>query len=307
MFAALTRRVADDAVIAVDVGNNTYSFGRYFECTGQSVLMSGYLGSIGFGFPAAMGAWAAAPDRQIVAVTGDGGFGQYLAELTTAVKYDMNITHVLLDNAQLGKITKEQRAGEFDVWQTSLHNPDFAEYARICGALGIRVDRADQLDPTALPRGAGATRARRWSHVLADGEPASDRVDRQLPLASGAGTGRSAPAQEASRAATGKMSAEARPAATNAAAVAGVIRSRLTPMAVLATMNGSEVACSSPAAAAPVGADRRPVEHRRHARGRRAGRAGRSAPARGSTGWSSSAFRSNSMPLVTKNTGMTKP
>ena len=77
-----------------------------------------------------MGAWAAAPDRPIVAVTGDGGFGQYLAELTTAVKYGMNITHVLLNNAQLGKITKEQRAGEWDVWQTSLHNPDFAAYAR---------------------------------------------------------------------------------------------------------------------------------------------------------------------------------
>ena len=160
IFDALTRHVADDAVIAVDVGNNTYSFGRYFECAGQSVLMSGYLGSIGFGFPAAMGAWAAAPERQIVAVTGDGGFGQYLAELTTAVKYDMDITHVLLDNHMLGKISKEQRAGEFDVWQTSLHNPDFAEYATLCGALGIRVDRADQLDE-ALARRAGPPRARR--------------------------------------------------------------------------------------------------------------------------------------------------
>jgi thiamine pyrophosphate-dependent acetolactate synthase large subunit-like protein len=146
IFDSLSRLVDDHAVIAVDVGNNTYSFGRYFECKRQSVLMSGYLGSIGFGFPAAMGAWAAAPDRQIVAVTGDGGFGQYLAELTTAVKYDMNITHVLLDNAQLGKISKEQRAGEWEVWQTSLHNPDFAEYARICGALGIRVDHRDALD-----------------------------------------------------------------------------------------------------------------------------------------------------------------
>ena len=67
------------------------------------MLMSGYLGSIGFGFPAAMGAWAAAPDRPIVAVTGDGGFGQYLAELTTAVKYGMNITHVLLNNSTLGQ------------------------------------------------------------------------------------------------------------------------------------------------------------------------------------------------------------
>ena len=49
--------------------------------------MSGYLGSIGFAFPAAMGAWAAAPDRKIIALAGDGGFGQYMAEFTTAVKY----------------------------------------------------------------------------------------------------------------------------------------------------------------------------------------------------------------------------
>lgn len=147
VFDALTRHVPGDAVIAVDVGNNTYSFGRYFECkAGQHVLMSGYLGSIGFGFPAAMGAWAAAPDRPIVAVTGDGGFGQYLAEMTTAVKYGMNITHVLLNNSQLGKISKEQRAAEWDVWQTSLHNPEFAAYAQLCGAHGQRVTARDQLD-----------------------------------------------------------------------------------------------------------------------------------------------------------------
>jgi pyruvate oxidase len=146
VFDAMSRLVPDDAVIAVDVGNNTYSFGRYFECTRQSVLMSGYLGSIGFGYPAAMGAWAAAPDRPIVAVTGDGGFGQYLAELTTAVKYGMDITHVLINNSQLGKISKEQRAVEMAVWQTSLHNPDFADYARICGAHGVRVDHRDQID-----------------------------------------------------------------------------------------------------------------------------------------------------------------
>jgi len=147
VFDALTRHVPRDAVIAVDVGNNTYSFGRYFECkAGQHVLMSGYLGSIGFGFPAAMGAWAAAPDRPIVAVTGDGGFGQYLAEITTAVKYGMNITHVLLNNSQFGKISKEQRAAEWDVWQTALHNPEFAAYAQLCGDHGQRVTARDQLD-----------------------------------------------------------------------------------------------------------------------------------------------------------------
>ncbi len=146
VFDSLTRLVPGNAVIAVDVGNNTYSFGRYFECKQQSVLMSGYLGSIGFGFPAAMGAWAAAPDRPTVCITGDGGFGQYMGELTTAVKYGMNITHILLNNNELGKISKEQRAGEWEVWQTSLVNPDFAEYAKLCGAMGVRVSEVDQLD-----------------------------------------------------------------------------------------------------------------------------------------------------------------
>jgi thiamine pyrophosphate-dependent acetolactate synthase large subunit-like protein/nitrite reductase/ring-hydroxylating ferredoxin subunit len=153
LFAALTRHVPEDAVMCVDVGNNTYSFGRYFECTGQAVLMSGYLGSIGFALPAALGAWAATREegtrffgRKVVSVSGDGGFGQYMAELTTAVKYGMNITHVLLNNDELGKISKEQRSGEWPVWQTGLRNPDFAEYAKLCGALGVRVTRSEELD-----------------------------------------------------------------------------------------------------------------------------------------------------------------
>lgn len=145
-FAALSRQIDPDAVICVDVGNNTYSFGRYFESTNQDVLMSGYLGSIGFGFAAALGAWAAAPDRQIVSVSGDGGFGQYLAELTTAVKYEMDITHILLNNSSLAKISKEQRAAGHAVWQTDLLNPDFAAFAQLCGAFGIQVTDMDELD-----------------------------------------------------------------------------------------------------------------------------------------------------------------
>ena len=58
----------------------------------------------------------------------------------------MNITHVLLNNNELGKISKEQRAGNWDVWQTSLSNPDFSRYAEICGAMGIRVTDPKELD-----------------------------------------------------------------------------------------------------------------------------------------------------------------
>lgn len=145
VFEALNTHLPPYAVIAVDVGNHSYSFGRYFEAREQSVLMSGYLGSIGFGFPAAMGAWAADPTRPIVAVTGDGGFGQYLADFTTAVKYQMNITHILLNNSELAKISEEQRSAEYQIWQTSLRNPNFAEYARNCGGYGRRVEGREDL------------------------------------------------------------------------------------------------------------------------------------------------------------------
>jgi len=153
VFDAMTRLVPDDAIIPVDVGNNTYAFGRYFEPEDQSVLMSGYLGSIGFAFPAALGAWAATQEpesrfagRSVVSVSSDGGFGQYMSEFTTAVKYDMDVTHVLLNDDELGKISKEQRTGGWDVWQTDLVNPGFAEFAENCGGHGVHVEDPDALD-----------------------------------------------------------------------------------------------------------------------------------------------------------------
>ena len=157
IFDAMNKLVPSNAIIAVDVGNNTYSFGRYFESSGdQSVLMSGYLGSIGFGYPAGIGAWAATQVKDrwdgkfykapVIVVSGDGGFGQYAWEVTTAAKYGMNITHVLLHNSELGKISKEQRAGGWDVWETSLSNPNIAEFVDSCGGLGIRVTKRSELE-----------------------------------------------------------------------------------------------------------------------------------------------------------------
>jgi len=154
IFEALGEVVPDDAIIAVDVGNNTYSFGHFFECRGrQDVLMSGYLGSIGFALPAALGASVAVrrggphAGRKVVSVSGDGGLGQYLAELTTAVKYGFGLTHVLLDNGELAKITREQIGALRSTWETSLVNPDFAAFAESCGAAGFRVTTADELRP----------------------------------------------------------------------------------------------------------------------------------------------------------------
>ncbi|WP_299300569.1 thiamine pyrophosphate-binding protein [uncultured Litoreibacter sp.] len=152
IFDALGKLVPDDTIFAVDVGNNTYSFGRYLETKGnQRVLMSGYLGSIGFGFPAGLGAWAATQDvaelkgRKVVSISGDGGFGQYPMDFTTAVKYGMDVTHILLHNGELGKISKEQRSGEWPVWETDLINPSFAAFAKLCGGHGQKVTKTEDI------------------------------------------------------------------------------------------------------------------------------------------------------------------
>ena len=146
IMKVLSLILPQDAVIALDVGNNTYSFGRYFESKNQTVLLSGYLGSIGFSFPAAMGAVMAQDVRPVISLSGDGGFAQYMAEFNTAVLHNMNITHILLNNNELGKISKEQRDTKLPVWQTKLSNPDFAQYANECGGLGIKVINNSQLE-----------------------------------------------------------------------------------------------------------------------------------------------------------------
>jgi len=147
VFETMNKLTPKDAVMCVDVGNNAYSFGRYFEPTDQDFIMSGYLGSIGFALPAAIGAWAAVGNsRPVIAVAGDGGICQYLAEITTLVKYNMPVKLIILNNHELGKISKEQRAGQFDVWKTSLSNPNFAEFAQSCGAWGKRVENQEDLE-----------------------------------------------------------------------------------------------------------------------------------------------------------------
>ena len=160
LFREMSAVVPANAVLSVDVGNNTYSFGRYFETKdGQDVLLSGYLGSIGFAFPAAIGAACAAPDRPQWAVAGDGGFGQYAMEFTTAVRYGLPIKLVLLNNHEIAKISKEQRGVELPVWATELVNPNFAEFARMCGGFGLRVRHNDEvrdgLEQLAAHEGAG--------------------------------------------------------------------------------------------------------------------------------------------------------
>ena len=147
VFLELNKQAPEKGVMCVDVGNNAYSFGRYFESKDHRFLLSGYLGSIGFALPAAIGAWAATKgESPIIAVAGDGGFGQYMAELTTLVKYKIPVKLIIINNNQLAKISMEQQVGKFDVWKTDLSNPKFSEFAQSCGMKGLRAENNTEIE-----------------------------------------------------------------------------------------------------------------------------------------------------------------
>ena len=144
---AVSRLAVPDAVIALDVGEHVLWFNRHFRGKGaQDILVSGYWRTMGFGLPAAIAAKLAQPHRQVIAVTGDGGFSMCMAELLTAVRFNVPITVIVFDNHSLAMEENEMIALRLPPHGVRLNNPDFARFAEDCGAEGIRVERWSELD-----------------------------------------------------------------------------------------------------------------------------------------------------------------
>jgi pyruvate oxidase len=150
IMKVLSEVILPDAVISLDVGENQWWFGRNFRMKQQRFAMSGYLATMGFGLPGAIAAKIAYPGRTVFCITGDGGFSMAMADFITAVKYDLPIVVVVLNNHQLGMIQVEQMMEHYPNYATDLLNPDFARYADICGGIGIRVSRPEELRPALL-------------------------------------------------------------------------------------------------------------------------------------------------------------
>jgi len=151
IIKVLNDAIASDAIISLDVGENGWWFGRnFFMKHTQQMVMSGYLASMGTGLPGAMVAQLAYPDKQVVCITGDGGFSMVMGDFLTAVKYKLPVKVFLLNNKQLGMILQEQKVENYPNWQTELYNCDFAQYAQNCGGIGIVVR-----DPKELERAVG--------------------------------------------------------------------------------------------------------------------------------------------------------
>ena len=113
----------------------------------RQLLSSGTFGTMGYGLPAAIGAKAARPDKNVIAITGDGGFQMVMQEMTTSLAEDLPVTVVLLNNGTLGMVRQWQKLfwNERYSATTLKCDPDFVKMAEAFGAEGIRVERPGEI------------------------------------------------------------------------------------------------------------------------------------------------------------------
>jgi pyruvate oxidase/acetolactate synthase-1/2/3 large subunit len=159
IMKVLTDKVASDAVFSLDVGENCWWFGRNFQMKKtQKLVMSGLLASMGFGLPGALAAAVAYPDRQIICVTGDGGFTQVMGDFATALKYQLPVKVFIINNKHLGMIMQEQKVEGYPSSQTELFDYNFAQFAENAGGVGIKVSTPSELE-AAVDKALASTRA----------------------------------------------------------------------------------------------------------------------------------------------------
>jgi thiamine pyrophosphate-dependent acetolactate synthase large subunit-like protein len=147
IMKVLNEKIADDAVISLDVGENCWWFGRNFRMKkSQKMVMSGTLATMGFGLPGALAAALVYPERQIVCLTGDGGLTMVLGDFLTALKYNFPVKVFVINNKHLAMIMQEQKVEGFEGWQTDLYDYSFADFAKHSGGLGIKVSEPSELE-----------------------------------------------------------------------------------------------------------------------------------------------------------------
>ncbi|CAH0169659.1 ubiquinone-dependent pyruvate dehydrogenase [Microbacterium sp. Bi128] len=143
----LDRLAADDAVFIPDVGSPVVWAARYLTMTRERRLIGSFShGTMANAVSHAIGAQEAFPDRQVVALAGDGGLAMLLGELITIVQNKLPVKVVVFDNSSLNFVELEMKAAGFVTFGTDLKNPDFAAVAEAIGLKGFRVDESDDLE-----------------------------------------------------------------------------------------------------------------------------------------------------------------
>ena len=152
------RKACPDAIIVTEVGQNQMWAAQYFQYENpRTFITSGGLGTMGYGFPAAMGAKVGCPDKTVIDIAGDGSFQMTSQELATVVTNDIGVIVAILDNSRLGMVRQwqelffERRYSHTDL----THSVDFVKLAEAYGAIGIRAERPSEV-PSAISEALAA-------------------------------------------------------------------------------------------------------------------------------------------------------
>ncbi|SFJ91554.1 pyruvate oxidase [Halobacillus dabanensis] len=143
----IEKNMQPGAVISGDVGNVTVWLARFLHLVNQKFIISGWLATMGSGLPGAIAAQKAYPDKQVIGVAGDGGFSMGMHDFVTAVKYDLPIKMVILNNSKIGMIKYEQEQMGHLNYATNLGEMNFAKFAEACGGEGYRIQSYEELGP----------------------------------------------------------------------------------------------------------------------------------------------------------------
>ena len=144
----INKLIDDDTIVTTDVGQNQMWAMHYLDIEKpRRFLSSGTFGTMGYGLPAAIGAKAAKPDMNVMAITGDGGLQMVMQELATSLAEDLPVTVVLLNNGTLGMVRQWQKLFWNERYSaTTLRcDPDFVKLAESFGAKGIRVEKPGEI------------------------------------------------------------------------------------------------------------------------------------------------------------------
>ncbi|SMN16130.1 Acetolactate synthase large subunit [uncultured Candidatus Thioglobus sp.] len=149
VVADVRKVLDDDGIVSLDNGMFKLWFARHYHAhQPNTLLLDNALAAMGAGLPGAMACALMYPDRQIVAVCGDGGFMMNSQELETAVRLKLNLITIIFNDSGYGMIKWKQTGQDLPDFALDFNNPDFVMYAQSYGASGHRISSSDELIPT---------------------------------------------------------------------------------------------------------------------------------------------------------------
>src|SRR6266446_6427578 len=145
---AISELASDDAVFTCDVGTPTIWAARYLTMNGKRRLLGSFNhGSMANALTQPIGVQASHPGRQVITMSGDGGFSMLMGDVLTLKQHELPVKVIVFKNDALAFVELEMKANGFLNFATDLHSPDFTKIAEGAGLLGLRAETPDQVEP----------------------------------------------------------------------------------------------------------------------------------------------------------------